>query len=389
VDKIFEFSRSLVARIDTTFVRYLYHKIEWNSRMIAILGARGVGKTTLMLQRIKLHHKQNDTLYINADDLYFTENTLFDLASAFYKNGGKYLFIDEVHKYQTWSKELKMMYDYVPDLQVVFTGSSILDIYKGSADLSRRVISYSLEGLSFREYLNMSQGIELPAYTLDEILAEKIELAGIQHPLVHFKIYLEQGCYPFFKQDGYSERLLNIVKQVLDVDIPLYARMNISTASKVRHLLRIIAQSVPFKPNYTKIAELLGVHRNQVVDFMLLLDKAKIITHLREDAKGLRAIGKVEKVYLNNTNILHALAEGKPETGNLRETFFLHQMNPTNQVLASRVSDFQIGDYTFEVGGKNKKQKQIKEITNAFLVKDDIEYGYGNTIPLWLFGFTY
>jgi predicted AAA+ superfamily ATPase len=389
MEYLYELFRGLIDLTDTTHLRYLHGEVEWSSRLTAIVGARGVGKTTMLLQHIKLHHNLGDTLYVNADDLYFTENRLFDLASAFYKNGGKHLFIDEIHKYAQWSKEVKMMYDYFPDLQIVFTGSSILDIYKGSDDLSRRALTYNLSGMSFREYINMSQGLQLPAYSLSDIVKNKVEIPGITHPLPLFKSYLQGGYYPFYKDVGYSERLRNVINLTLEIDIPMYANMNVATVKKMKQLLYVITQSVPFKPNFSKIAQMIDVHRNQVVDFLFYLEKAGMITQLRNSTKGIRLLGKVEKVYLNNTNLIYAIAEGTPDIGNIRETLFFNQMEVKNRVLSSDIADFMIENYTFEVGGRNKAQKQIAETENAYIVKDGIEMGYMNVIPLWAFGFNY
>lgn len=343
----------------------------------------------MLLQHIKLHHSIDDTLFVNADDLYFTEHRLFDLASDFYKNGGKYLFIDEVHKYQDWAKELKMIYDYYPDFQVVFTGSSILEIYKGNADLSRRVLSYFMSGLSFREYLILAKGMRLPVFSLEEILQNKVELPGMERPLPLFKEYLAKGYYPFFNDPGYDQRLRNVVNLTVENDIPIYVKMNIASTKKIRQLLYIIAQSVPFKPNFTKLGQVIDVHRNLITDFLYYLEKAGIIAQLRTPTGGVRQLGKIEKIYLDNTNLAYALADNKPEIGNIRETFFFSQMKVNNSVLASEKSDFNINGYTFEVGGQNKQQKQIQGIENAYVVKDDIEYGYKNVIPLWHFGFNY
>lgn len=389
MEKLYERFRILLNQTDTHFLRYLHNEIAWNSRMTAIVGPRGVGKTTLLLQHIKLNHQLADTLYINADDLYFTEHKLFDFASAFHKYGGKHLFIDEVHKYAGWSKELKMMYDYFPDMNVVFTGSSILDIYKGSDDLSRRVLTHHLTGMSFREYLNMSRGLNLPTYSLQEIIQNKVALTNIVHPLPVFKEYVESGYYPFYKEIGYAERIRNVVQLTLETDIPIFAGMNISTSKKMKQLLYIISQSVPFKPNFTKIAQMIDIHRNQVVDLLWYLEKAGIVAQLRNPTKGIRLLGKVEKVYLDNTNLICALAESAPNVGNLRESLFFNQVNVKNKVYSSDTADFIVGEYTFEVGGKNKDKKQIEHTPNAFVVKDDIEYGYGNVIPLWAFGFNY
>lgn len=389
MERLNEQYRRLIDRTDITHLRYLHSIIDWNNRLIAIVGARGVGKTTLMLQHIKLFHQLQDTLYVSADDLYFSENSLFNLATDFYKNGGKHLFIDEIHKYPEWSKELKMMYDNFHDLQIVFTGSSILNVYKGSDDLSRRVLSYYLQGMSFREYLNMSQGLNLPVYSLEEIIVNKVELSDIEHPLPLFKRYLREGFYPFYKEPGFFERLKNVINLSLETDIPIYAKMNITTSQKLKQLLYIVSQSVPFKPNLTKIADMIGVHRNQVTEFLYYMERAGIIAQLRNDTKGIRLLGKIEKVYLDNTNLMSAIGENNPDIGNMRETFFFNQMRLNHPVVSSDVSDFKIGEYTFEVGGKNKTRKQIVSLENAFIAKDDIEYGYLNTIPLWAFGFNY
>lgn len=389
MERLYEQFRRLIERTDTTFVRYLHDQVIWDNRLTAIVGARGVGKTTLLLQHIKLYNDLQDTIYINADDIYFSENKLFDFASTFYKNGGKHLYIDEVHKYSSWSKELKMMYDYFPDMQVIFTGSSILDIYRGSDDLSRRALTYHLEGMSFREYLNISLGLQLSAYSLEDIVANKVQIPSIEHPLPLFKDYLERGYYPFYKEPDYFERLRNVIGLTLETDIPTFANMNISTARKLKQLLFIISQSAPFKPNLSKIGEMLDVHRNQVTDFLFYLEKAGIIAQLRNATKGIRLLGKIEKIYLGNTNLIYAIGEGNPDIGNIRETIFFNQMKVKNNILASDKSDFSIADYTFEVGGKNKTKKQISDIQNAYVVKDDIEFGYMGTIPLWAFGFNY
>ena len=342
MEQLFELFRRLLNLTDTTYIRYLHDEIDWSVRMLGIVGPRGVGKTTMLLQHIKLYNSLNDTLFVNADDLYFAEHKVFDLASTFYKNGGKHLYIDEVHKYPNWSKELKMIYDYFPDFQVVFTGSSILDIYKGNADLSRRVLSYFLSGLSFREYLILSQGMQLPSYSLQDILNHKVELPGVDHPLPLFKEYLENGYYPFFNDPGYDQRLRNVVNLTIENDIPVYANMNIATTNKIRQLLYVVSQSVPFKPNFTKIGQTIDVHRNLVTDFLYYLERAGIIAQLRNNTGGIRLLGKIEKIYLDNTNLIYALAENRPDIGNMRETFFLSQMKIRNKIVASEKSDFEI-----------------------------------------------
>jgi len=388
MEELIALYKSLLYRTDTSFIRYLHGKIDWKARMIGIVGARGVGKTTLLLQHIKLRLDTEKTIYADAGNIYFAENRLFDFAQSFYKNGGKHLFIDEIHKYADWSKELKMCYDYFPDMQIVFTGSSILDIYRGSDDLSRRALSYFMAGMSFREYLMVSHKIQAPVYSLAQILANKVSLPA-EHPLPIYKQYLQKGYYPFFMEAEYEQRLQNVITQTLENDIPLFAKMNAATSRKLKQLLYIVAQSVPFKPNINKIAEMTEVNRNQIKDYLCYMEQAGLIIQLKNNAGGLNSLGKVEKIYLQNPNLIYCLANQNANAGNLRETFFINQMEVNNKVLSSDKADFSIGKYTFEVGGKNKTKKQILGTGNAFIVKDDIEFGSKNVIPLWAFGLNY
>ena len=388
MDKLYELFYAKLDETPTNFLRYLHDRINWDNRMIAILGERGVGKTTLMLQKIKLDGAKH-TLYFGADNVYFSQHTLFDTANEFYRKGGQRLYIDEIHKYPSWSAELKMIYDYCPQLQVVITGSSILDLYKGTADLSRRIISYTLVGLSFREFLAMAKGIVLPPASLEEILCHKVSFPAGERPLALFDDYLKTGYYPFWKETDFATRLTNVINQTVENDIPTYAKMNISTSRKLKQLLFIISQSVPFKPNYTEIGAAMECDRGTVADLAYYMDKARLTMSLRHHEDGMKNYGKPEKLYLGNTNLIQALSEGKPEVGNIRETFFLSQMQVNHEVFASKAADFLINGKTFEVGGKSKGKKQIAEVKDAFIVKDDIEYGYENTIPLWLFGMGY
>ena len=389
MDRLIAQFRALIEKTDTRLVRYLHSKINWENRIIAIMGARGVGKTTLLLQHIKLNCTIQKSLYVSADDFYFSSNTLFDLATQFQLNGGEFLFIDEIHKYSNWSKEIKMMYDNLPQLNIIITGSSILDLYKGTDDLSRRVIRYNLKGLSFREYLNLVHNFEIQPYTFDQILKNEVVLKDIEFPLMHFKNYLKNGYYPFFNEPDYEIRLNNILNMTIETDIPMYAKMNIGTALKMKQLLSIIAKSVPFKPNFTKIAELVGVHRNQIVEFLHYFEKAGIILQLRDKTEGIRSMGKVEKIFLDNPNLMYAIGSNATEIGNVRETFFFNQMSLEHIVSTHSNADFQIDDAIFEVGGKNKSKKQIVGLSESYLVKDDIVFGYQNTIPLWHFGMSY
>lgn len=389
MDKLFEQSKKLLKETDSSFFRYIYTEINWKNRMIGLTGPRGVGKTTLVLQHIKKSLNPSETLYVTAEDFYFADNKLIDLAGAFVKHGGKYLFIDEIHKYKDWAKELKLIYDYHSELNVVFTGSSVLDIKKGASDLSRRAVMYNMQGLSFREYLRLFHQISLKSYSLEEILDLKVEIPEIPHPLPLFFDYLRRGYYPFAMEENFEQRLQQIVIQTLETDIPLYAGMNVSTGRKLKQLLAIIAKSVPFKPNMISIAGALSASRNNIADYCLFIEEAGMIAQLRDATGGIKGLGKVDKIYLDNTNLIYSLANDNSNTGNIRETFFLNQLRVKYDVMISPIADFQIGDYTFEVGGKNKGQKQIQGIDKAFIAKDDIELGFLNTIPLWQFGLTY
>jgi len=389
MDKLFEQFQKLLKETNTDFFRYIYAEINWKSRMLGLTGPRGVGKTTLVLQYIKMNLNPAETLYVTAEDFYFADNRLIDLAGDFVKHGGKFLFIDEIHKYKDWAKELKLIYDYHPELNVVFTGSSMLDIKKGASDLSRRAIMYNMQGLSFREYLQLFHQMSVQSYSLEDILDHKAELPGVKHPLPFFEDYLRRGYYPFALEEDFDLRLQQIVNQTLETDIPMYAGMNVSTGRKLKQLLAIISKSVPFKPNMSSIATALSASRNNLTDYCLYVEEVGMIAQLRDSKGGIRGLGKVNKIYLDNTNLIYNLANDNSNKGNIRETFFLNQLRVKYDIIVSPTADFLIDDYTFEVGGKNKGLKQIEGIDKAYIVKGDIEHGYLNTIPLWQFGLTY
>lgn len=379
----------LLQQTTSAFHRYMFSKVSWDSRMFGIVGPRGIGKSTMILQYIKENRTEKRMFYVTADHLYFTSHTLVDLVDEFAKEGGEQIFIDEIHKYANWSRELKQIYDSHPDIKVSFTGSSVLDIYKGYADLSRRAPIFMMQGLSFREYLILFHQLEVPAYSMEEILHNKVEIPHITHPLPLFQDYLQRGYYPFAQERDYEILLRQVVNQTMEVDIPLYAGMNASTGRKLKKLLSVIAQSVPFKPVMDSIATIVGVSRNVLPDYFLYMEQAGMIGQLRDDTGGIRGIGKVEKVYLDNTSLAYILGGTATDIGNIRETFFYNQMRVTTDVISSRISDFQIDGRTFEVGGKNKGKRQISDASDGYVVKDDIEFGSGNTIPLWAFGLTY
>ena len=371
------------------FVRYMYHEIDWSLRMVGLVGPRGVGKSTLVLQHIKKEGQHQKALYVSADHSYFAQHSLAEVASTWIKEGGTHLYIDEIHKYPNWSTELKEIYDGHPTLNVVFTGSSVLDLLRGQADLSRRAVMYTMQGLSFREYLEMFHGIKLPRYKLEEVVDNKVDDSQLPHPLPLFRQYLQEGYYPFSKEGAFRSRLDQIVIQTLESDIPQYASLSVSTGRKLRRLMGIVAQSAPFKPDYSSIANAIGVSRNVLPNYFLYMERAGMIGQLRDETGGLRSLGKVEKIYVDNTNLMYVMGSDSTNTGNLRETFFYNQTRVVADVISSKVSDFVIGDYTFEVGGKKKGAKQIEDVPNGHIVKDDIEYGHGISIPLWTFGLLY
>ena len=384
-----EYMEGQLKQTTSTFHRYMYDKISWESRMFGLVGPRGVGKSTMVLQYIKVHRDSRRLFYISADHLYFSSHTIVETVDEFAKEGGEQIFIDEIHKYENWSRELKQIYDTHPDVKVGFTGSSVLDIYKGFADLSRRAPIFMMQGLSFREYLQLFHNIQVPVFSLAEVVNLKVKIADVSHPLPLFRSYLQKGYYPFAGDTDFELRLRQVINQTMEVDIPQYANMNASTGRKLKKLLSVIAKSVPFKPVMDSLATVVGVSRNVLPDYFLYMEQAGMIGQLRDDTGGIRGIGKVKKVYLDNTNMAYLLGDNATDTGNIRETFFYNQTRVVTDVINSRISDFEIDGKTFEVGGKKKGNKQLSDAKEGYIVKDDIEYGSGNIIPLWAFGFLY
>lgn len=384
------------AFIQTKNVRSYINTIDWSNRFIGIKGSRGVGKTTLILQYIRLNFKPDYTvLYVSLDNLYFLEHTLYDVAYDFYKKGGEFLAVDEVHKYPNWAIELKNIYDNMPDLKVVFTGSSLLHLNKSNADLSRRAVMYAMPGLSFREFLRFETTIDFPSYTLDELLENHVEIAIniIQKikPLKYFDDYLKYGYYPFYLENkkSFHQKLNEILLTVLEVDIPQYAAIQTTNITALKKLLAVISNAAPFKPNMNSLSERTGISLNTMKIYLKLLNDAELLQLLYVENKGINSLNKPEKIYLNNSNLMNTLSSNA-NIGNVRETFFFNQLSKKNKVNASAKTDFLVNEkFAFEIGGKNKTQKQIKGINNAYLVKDSIEMGANNNLPLWIFGFLY
>lgn len=384
------------ALVQTNQVRNFMNVIDWDNRFIGIKGSRGVGKTTLLLQYIRLNFKPDKSvLYISLDHLYFLENNLYDLAYDFYKKGGQFIAIDEVHKYPNWAIEIKNIYDDMPYLKLVFTGSSLLHINQAKADLSRRVVIYDMPGLSFREFIQFETKINFNIYTVQDIvdnhISISIEIAQKVKPLQYFADYLNYGYYPFYIENkkSFHQKLSEVLLTVLEVDIPQYALIQTANIVMLKKLLAVISNSVPFKPNMNSISERTGISLNTMKNYLKLLNDAQLLNLLYVEDKGINSLGKPEKIYLNNSNLMYNLGKDA-DIGSIRETFFFNQLNQVSTVYAAQHVDFKVGDnYYFELGGKNKKQQQIKNHKNSYLVKDDIEIGTDVNIPLWLFGFLY
>jgi predicted AAA+ superfamily ATPase len=397
MDNIYQKSLRKIQRTDLSFQRYLVNNIDWRDRLIIIKGARGVGKTTLLLQHIKQEYGLSENvLYVSLDDIWFTEHRLTELTHDFVQHGGTYLYLDEVHKYPDWAQEIKNIYDDYPDLHIVATSSSALHLYQSQGDLSRRAVQYVLPELSLREYIQLTTQIEFPTYSLEQILSDHIKIsasiADKIKPLKYLQQYYEQGNYPYVLEnpDNYTARLQQTVQAILEVDLPAILNIDYSSVTKLKRLLYVIATSVPFKPNIAKLSRKIQVSRDTLLRYIHYLSEAHLIALLRTNKQGITYLTKPDKIYLHNTNLLHAIAEDRVSNGTQRETFFLNQVHSVASIHYHPKTDFLVNDhFAIEVGGKNKSGKQIRGLDDAYIVSDDIEIGYKNRIPLWLFGFMY
>jgi len=396
MEQLLDKSAKLVQRVSLGKQRSLSTEIDWKNRLIGIKGSRGTGKTTLLLQQLKkLALPPHQAAYWSLDDFYFTSNTLVEMAEQFHREGGTHLFLDEVHKYENWSQHIKNLYDFYPNLQIVFTGSSIIEISREEGDLSRRMVMYRLFGLSFREYLAFHDLFDLQPLSLQEIISEKRPWANsfpdTFRPLVHFKDYLQYGYYPFYLEDkdGYGSRLQQLVRFIVEYDMAEIKGFDIRNAKKMLQLLSVVASNVPFQPNISSIANKSKIHRNSVVLYLHYLEQAELIKLLYPSGISIATLQKPEKIYLDNPNLAFALTSTTPNIGNSRETFFLSQVSVRHKVAYPKKGDFLVDEkFTFEVGGKDKGIKQIKDIKNSFVVADNTEFPV-TKLPLWLFGFLY
>lgn len=411
--RLYQLSEAALATAPTPHVRPIYYAIDWEGPLNAILGSRGVGKTSLLLQRLRqLDLPPAQALYVDMGDLYFQENRLLEFTERYISEGGQYLLLDEVHRYGfgTWAQELKQIYDlYRQRIKITFTGSSAIRIIRQKADLSRRVRQYRMGGLSFREYLLLKDRIEIPPFPLTDILNDHRKLSqeiiheSLPRPLEALRRYWQEGYYPFFLEDpaGYLHRLTEAVQLVLEADIAAVNEQGRTDYRQLGRLLYAIASSVPFKPNISKLAGRLEMGRDTLLRYLGLLEDADLILTLRQEGKGISTLTKPDKVYLNNPSLLHALAPNQVGMGTLRETFFYNQLHhllytsaiPAPEIRLPKAGDFVFLDkadrYVFEVGGPQKDRRQIGAADNHFAVIDAERSGGEGMVPLWLFGLLY
>lgn len=380
-----------------SFKRYLYYKINWNVRLLGIRGARGVGKTTLILQYIKENFNNiDDALYVSLDNLWFNNHKLEDLIEYLYSHGIKYIFLDEVHKYPDWAVAIKNFYDNYPNLNIVYTGSAMLAIDNSKTDLSRRQTLYTLNGMSFREYLEYEGIMHINPINLDDLLLNHVKLAmDISSQTVilkHFDNYLKKGYYPYYKETGddYYYRISEVTNLIIESDLPSVEDVTFSTIQKTKKLLMVIAQNVPLEPNIAKLTTQLETTRDQCLKMLYILDRAQLLMLFGEKIKDYKHLTNPKKIYLNNSNLMYSLRTNNISEGNKRETFFANQMNCMANVMIPKKGDFLVDDkFLFEVGSNSKSFDQIANIPNSYLVIADIETGCGNRIPLWMFGLLY
>jgi len=395
-DILYRNSHRLISQVSTNFRRELLDGINWDARLIGIKGPKGVGKSTLLKQHIKeTFPNDSNVLYVSLDNMWFANNSLAELVEYHYTHGGTHLFLDEVHKYEHWQTYIKNIYDDYPTMSIVFTGSSMLKLNKGEADLSRRASIYTMDGLSFREYLMFEDILHAKKISLEDILANHVQIAtSISEKiriLPHFINYNKYGYYPFYKEDleGYHSKLIEVVQQTIENDIPTIEKVEYATIQKLKKLMGIIALQVPFTPKMDDLYSQLETSREQGLKLLDLLERSALLGQLKTRTKAVKQMSAPEKLFLDNPNLMYAF-NSSPEIGTIRETFFYNQTSHSQQLNSPKKGDFLIdGKYTIEVGGADKSFDQIKDMPNSFLAIDDVEFGRGNKIPLWLFGFLY
>ena len=401
MEKLFERHDAYISTISMDYVRDMMQRINWDARLIVIRGPKGVGKSTLMKQYIKSHFDADDrhVLYCSADTNYFSTHTLVDVADTFVKRGGKWLFIDEVHKYTGWSREVKEIYDLHPDLHIILSGSSLIQINDGQADLSRRILIYDMPGLSLREFIRLDQGLDIESTTLDQLLTSPNQycrkVMSLCRPLEHFANYRRFGYYPFFLEgkEAYYDKVENVINYIVDVELPKHRGIDVGNTRKIKALLQVISQMTPYEVDIAKLSKTTGIMRTTVLKYLTHLEEACLICRLFTDLKNVTDLQKPDKVYLDNTNLLYTLSPEKPEIGTVRETFFANQLASAGhkvEYAGYKRGDFRVDDaIVIEVGGQDKGFSQISGQENAYVAADDIESAYMGKIPLWAFGFLY
>ena len=398
METLYNKHKILISNVSLRIVRDVMNKISWDKQLVGIRGSRGVGKTTLMRQYIRQKYgtRAGEALYCVMDSMYFTNHTLLDLAEHFHQRGGKHLFLDEVHKYPTWSKEVKEIIDLWPDMKVTFTGSSLLQILNADADLSRRVLSYEMAGLSFREYLRFYKGIELPSYSLDEILAESDficdSVCKVCTPLPLFNEYLRVGYYPFY--DGneveYYSRIENVISFIIDQEMTLFCGVEPAYTRKLKAMLLYLSENLPYEVNIAKLASYLEINKTTVLSYLSFMDRAELVKLLYTDNKSVTKMQKPDKIYIHNTNMLCALGT-QTNIGTLRECFVVNQLSNNHVVEYGKSNgDFKVdGKIIFEVGGRDKSFEQIANIKDSYILADSMEHPIGKKLPLWIIGLLY
>lgn len=397
MDILKKVSERVIGATDMSIKRYLYDEIDFDTRLIILKGARGVGKTTLMLQYLKSIPRVEERIFLSLDHFIFSEERLIMIIDRLYEEGYRYFALDEVHKYPDWSIEVKNIYDSYPDLHLILTASSALDIMRGMADLSRRADVYELYGLSFREYLHFEYDIRVAPISYGDLIVDHVAMANelvAAHPdvLRYFHRYLSMGYYPFYLESRrkYHDRIRSVVSQVIEVDLPPIFSIDYVTVRQLKKLLSVISRIAPFSPNVSKLSKELSIGRNRILHFIDYLDSAALIHVLKSARKSDSVMAKPDKIYLNNANLVHAMSLDSPNVGTIRETFLMNALSVTEKVSTPIRGDFMINEtHIAEVGGKSKTTHQIHGVPNAFLVKDGIEVGYSGAVPLWMFGMMY
>jgi len=398
MESLFRKHKMLISQVSTDIVREMMHTIKWEKQLVAIRGSRGVGKTTLIRQYIKQKYgiSAGEALYCVMDSMYFSNHTLLDLAERFHMMGGKHLFLDEVHRYPTWSREIKEIIDLYPDLKITFTGSSLIQILNADADLSRRVLSYNMAGLSFREFLQFYKGIHIPVYSLDDILTRYDDICGevnrLCHPQPLFEEYLKVGYFPFYDGDEeeYYSRIENVIDFIVGQELTQFCGVDAANTRKVKALIQFLADSVPYEVNIAKLSARLELNKHTVLGYINSLGRAELLHLLYSDSKTITRLQKPDKIYLHDPNMFYTLGYGE-KIGTIRECFLVNQLSVNHTVEYGKAqSDFIIdGDITIEVGGPDKSFEQVADLPNSYILADRMEFAVGKKLPLWMAGLVY